>query len=174
MGQPLPIPTISNFKAMFGRDFKYGTDLTTVRDQDIAGAMNLASTIYNPCLFSTQPIGVPPFVTTEALQAYLYVSAHFLVTSLMASGGLTSIPNGFLNSQGEGVTTSKGAGGISMGMSYPSWLMESPALFQLTKTTYGQLYLQMLMPRLVGNIAVAGGYNDVTGPGPGGTTLGQV
>ena len=109
--------------------------------------------MFNPALFSTSPIGVPPNLTSEALISYLNLSAHFLVTSLQAVGGLGKVGGG-INSQGEGIVSSKSVGGVSVSFMWPPMVIDSPALYQFTKTIYGQLYLQVLMPRLVGNVGV--------------------
>lgn len=151
MGQLNPPASVAQFEAFFSRDFVYGPGIDSVRPVDIQNALNVASSVFNPTLFSTAPIGVPPNLTSEALVAYLYCSAHFLVTGLQGVGGLGKVGKGLL-SQGEGVVGSKGVGGVSVGYVWPSFITESGALFQLTKTVYGQLYLQVLMPRLVGNV----------------------
>lgn len=167
MGQLNPPATVSQFKIQFYRDFAYGPGRESVTDIDIQNSLNLASSIFNPALFSTQPIGVPPNLTSEALQAYLYDAAHWLVTSIQAVGGLGKVGGG-INSQGEGIVGNKSVGGVSVGFVWPSVITSSAALFQFTKTTYGQQYLQMLMPRLVGNVSVVAG-ETVAGipPNPG-------
>lgn len=171
MGSSTPLATVASFKAQFGRDFVYGSGLNTVRDIDIQQALNLASSMFNPALFDTSLIGVAPVISSESLMAYQYATAHFLVTAIQAAGGLGSVGRGVF-SQGEGVVSSKSVGGASVSFSWPSTVMDSPALFQFTKTTYGQAYLQILMPRLVGNVSavlgpiapdIASGINNITG-----------
>lgn len=152
MGQLTPPASVANFKRQFTRDFSYGTGIETVRDEDIQNALNMTSGVYNPALFSTSPIGVAPEITSEALIAYLNASAHFLVTSLQAAGGLGKKGKG-TNSQGEGVVGNKSVGGVSVGYVWPGTVTDNPVLFQFTKTAYGQLYLQVLVTRLVGNVA---------------------
>lgn len=152
MGQLNPPATVPQFKGFFTRDFTYGPGLDAVRDSDVQNALNVASGIFNPALFDTAPIGVAPDLTSEALMAYLNLSAHFLVTSIQGVGGLGKQGKGVL-SQGEGNVSSKGVGGVSVSYTWPDFVVNNPALFQLTKTTYGQLYLQVLMPRLVGNVS---------------------
>lgn len=156
MGQPLPPATVAAFKGLFIRDFKYGDGPTTVMDRDIQNSLNTASSMFNPALFETTLLGVPPNQTSESLNAYLYLTAHFLVTSLQAVGGLSAIAGAGspgLRSSGEGIIGSKSAGGLSVSYVWPSTVTDSAALFQLTKTQYGQTYLQILLPRLVGNVA---------------------
>ena len=159
MGASSPVANILNFKAQFSRDFVYGPGADKVTDLDIQKGLNAASSLFNPCLFDTAPLGVAPLITSESLLAYLYLSAHFLVTSVQAAGGLGKVGRGTF-SQGEGNVSSKGAGGVNIGFSWPSSITDNPALFQLAKTTYGQMYLQMLMPRLVGNIGIALGERE--------------
>lgn len=165
MGQTTPPATVAQFKGQFNRDFVYGPGLDTVQDADVQKALNVAATLYNPRLFDTTLIGVPPTVTSEALMAYLYLSAHFLVTALQAAGGLGKVGRGVF-SQGEGVVGNKSGGGLSVGFVWPSSITDNAALFQLTKTVYGQEYLQILMPRLVGNVqAVFGELESDVFPG---------
>lgn len=156
MGQLTPPASIDNFKNQFTRDFLYGPGLDRVRDLDIQNALNSASSVFNPVLFSTAPIGVPPNMTSEAMISYLNASAHFLVTSLQAVGGLGQKGRG-VTSQGEGIITGKGAGGVNINFAWPPVITDSPVLFQFTKTTYGQAYLQVLMTKLVGNVSAVAG-----------------
>lgn len=156
MGQLTPPASTTDFKLQFTRDFNYGAGIETVRDTDIQAALNQASAMFNPTLFDTQPIGIAPLITNEALMAYLNLSAHIMVTALQGVGGLGQKGRGVV-SQGEGITSSKGVGGVSIGFSWPNVIADSPILFQLTKTTYGQAYLFALMPKLVGNVSAVGG-----------------
>lgn len=160
MGQLNPPVTVSQFESFFSRDFLYGPGIDKVRPLDIQNSLNTAASVYNPALFSTAPVGVAPNLTNEAITAYLYCSAHFLVTSIQGVGGLGKIGGG-MNSQGEGLVTGKGVGGVSVNFSWPSFISDSPSLSQFSKTVYGNLYLQILMPRLVGNVGVVLG--EVTG-----------
>lgn len=155
MGQLTPPAVPADFKLQFPRDFKYGTGLETVRDLDIQSALNFANSVFNPELFETVAL---PGGTSEAKIAYLYATAHFLVTALQAAGGLSAVSR-FQgpNSQGDGVITNKSVGGVSIGYQWPAMIVENPALYGLTKTSYGQSYLQMLMPRLVGNVSIVAG-----------------
>ena len=155
-----PIATIAAFKNLFFRDFTYGDGPSAVMDRDIANALNSAYSLFNPTLFSTLLLGIAPNQTSESLNAYLYLSAHFLVLALQGVNGLTNKAGAGspgLNSQGEGTITSKGGGGLNVGFSWPSMITDSPILSQLLRTQYGQTYLQILAPKLVGNMGVAAG-----------------
>lgn len=160
MGQTTPPATVAQFKAQFVRDFAYGPDLKSVRDSDIQHGLNMADSVFNPALFSTAPVGVPPNATSEALMCYLNAAAHFMVSSIQAVGGLGPVGMGQF-SQGEGVTSGKNAGGVGLNMQWPSTITNSPVLYSLTKTTYGIAYLQVLMTKLVGNVGAVAG--EVTG-----------
>lgn len=159
MGQLTPPATIANFKTQFTRDFVYGAGLETVRDSDIQNGLNGASSMFNPALFDLTPIGVTPNFTSEAMIAYLNLSAHIMVTALQGVGGLGK-KGGGLNSQGEGTVGNKSVGGVSIGFVWPSVIVDSPILFQLSKTTYGQAYLQVLMTKLVGNVGAVLGETE--------------
>lgn len=156
MGQLNPPATVAQFKAMFVRDFTYGPGKDAVMDSDIQSALNMTSGVFNPALFSTAPIGVPPNLTSESLICYLNASAHFMVLSLQAVGGLGKQGKG-VSSQGEGIVGNKGVGGVSVGYVWPSTVTDNAFLFQFTKTSYGQAYLQVLMTRLVGNVGAVWG-----------------
>ena len=168
MGQLNPPATILQFKAQFGpRDFLYSSGIDGIMDSDISKGLNLAASAFNPALFSTAPIGVPPNVTSEALQAYLYAAAHFVVSSVQSVGGLGKKGRG-VRSQGEGVTSGKNAGGLGLNMTWPAAITDSPMLFQFTRTPYGLQYLQMLAPLLVGNVSAVWGevsYGPPANPG---------
>lgn len=160
MGQLNPPATIAQFKHQFFRDFVYGEGLDSVTDKDIQNGLNMTDGVFNPRLFSTAPIGIPPNITNEALIAYLNCSAHFVVMSIQGVGGLNK-KNGGLNSQAEGLVSNKSVGGVSVGFVWPSFITENPALYSLTKTVYGQEYLQVLSTRLVGNVSFA--FGEMTG-----------
>lgn len=165
---PIPAPpTLQQFKDQFSRDFIYGPGIETVRDVDIQNAINAASSLFNPCLFSTKAIGTPPNLTSEAVICYNNAAAHFLVTSIQGVGGLGKKGRG-TNSQGEGVVSSKSVGGVSVSFAWPSVITDSAVLFQFTKTVYGQAYLQVLATKLVGNVsAVLGEVAEGSPPNPG-------
>jgi hypothetical protein len=160
MGQLTPPATVAQFKAQFTRDFVYGQGLETVRDSDIQAGLNLASTVFNPELFDTTLVGLVPNQTSEALMSYLNASAHFVVLSVQAAGGLSSPSRAQgTKSQAEGVIASKGVGNVSVGYEWPQDIVNNPALFQFTKTAYGRAFLQVLMLKLVGNVSIVAGEN---------------
>lgn len=128
-------PSVADFKARFVRDFPYGTDIaTTVTDTDIANAYALTNSNINIALWDSQ---------AEYTLGYLLLSAHFLVTNLMASGQGLSGQYSFL-------TTSKGVGSVSISQAIPQRIQDNPYLSMLMKTPYGAQYVMLLLPRIVG------------------------
>lgn len=136
-------------------------------DADIQNALNMASTYFNADLFSDVPLGAPGETndtTSEQTLAYLYAAAHFLVLNIQAAGGLSGLGSGSgLKSSSEGTITSKSIGGISAGYMWPDDIANDPMLYQFTRTAYGQQYLQMLAPKLVGIIDVGQEYPTTFG-----------
>lgn len=91
---------------------------------------------------------------------YLNASAHFLVLSLQAAGGLSAISRSQgPNSQGDGVITNKNVGSVGLGYAWPQDVINNPALYQFAKTAYGQAYLQVLILKMVGNVSIVAGEN---------------
>jgi len=155
VASPNPPVSVAQFKAQFTRDWPYGAGTDAVRDADIQNALNLAASYFNAVLFDTTPLGAAGSgnTTTEQTLAYLYASAHFLVLNIQAAGGLRA-PSSFggTRSGSKGPVSSKGVGGISESYVWPQSVTDNPMLFQFTQTAYGRQYLQMLMPKLVGNV----------------------
>ena len=153
----LPPATKDDFKSRFARDFKYGAGPDKVMDADIDTAMADAMTMFNSALFST----------ADGKIAFLYATAHFLVTNVQAVGGLQAKPEGLgIQNEAEGMIAGKGVGGISISYVQPPELVtKSPALRQFWSTAYGQRYLGMVVPKLVGPFGAILGHSD-TGPGP--------
>ena len=65
-----------------------------------------------------------------------------------------------MNNVGGGSVEGTSMGGISVSYAIPSRIRNSPILAQFMRTDYGQRYLAMLTPRLVGNVAVVAGFID--------------
>jgi hypothetical protein len=127
-------PTLQEFISYFNRDFPYGQTPEFVQNQDIQNAINDASVFINPSLFPGQaPYNV----------GFLNLAAHFLVMSLRASSQGIAGQFSWLNS-------SKGAGGVSEGISIPQWILDNPMFSVLTKTNYGLKYLFLVLPNLTG------------------------
>jgi len=130
-------PTIANFKAQFFRDFPYGTDPSvSVLDQDILNAYNLVDLSMNQDLWDSQ---------IDFTMGYLLYAAHFLVLSLRNSSQ-------GLNGQWNWAQNNKSVGAVSEGFQIPQRIIDNPELMMLTKTQYGGLYLQLILPRLCGQM----------------------
>lgn len=153
-----PPITVADFKAWFTREFIYGATPDKVMDADITKALAQAATVFNEGLWED---------VAETQLAFYYVAAHFLVIDIQMSGGLSATPLGKgVQSQGGGVIQSKTVGSVSVSYDLPESIMQSPILNQFMRTDFGQKYLSMLTPRLVGNVyAVAGNVDPYLGGG---------
>lgn len=135
------IPSVSDFKAFFSRDFPYLSTSETVMDADITRALTEASAYVNESLFSTQAL----FTT-----AFLYMTAHCLVTNLRASSQGLSGSYSWLES-------SKSVGSVSQSFAIPESITTNPVYAMYCKTTYGAKYLSLVLPLLHGNMGIAEG-----------------
>jgi len=145
--------TLENFKTRFDRDFNFGPGKEAVRDVDVNNALAEANSVFNEALWDSD----------ESVVAFLFAAAHCLVLNLQASGGLSASELGQgAESRGGGVIQAKSVGGVSVTYVIPEHIAQSPILSQFMRTDYGQRYLQMLVPRLVGHGEVIGGWDDVT------------
>lgn len=135
------VPTASDFKAHFTRDFPYGSTDTTVMDSDITKAIAEAAVNFNESLWESQAVFT---------LAYLYLTAHYLVTDLRASS------QGIAGSY-SWLTGSKSVGSVSEGFSIPQKILDNPHLAMLSKTNYGAKFLSLALPRLVGNVVHVAG-----------------
>lgn len=156
---PTPPATLDDFKLRFKRDFKYGAGTDTVMDSDIANAMQDALVVFNPRLFSI----------ADGWNGFLYITAHFVRINVEAAGGLQTESEGLgIENQAEQVLNSAGVSGVNKAyVEPPDWVKRFPLLQQLWLTTYGQKYVAMLQPKLVGNVSIVAGPTDFgTGPLP--------
>lgn len=130
-------PSVSDFQGYFYRDFPYGTDInTSVIDADITKAFVQTNININQGLFADQG---------SYNVGYFLLSAHYLVTNLrMSSQGI--------NGQFNFLQSGKGAGGVSESFSIPQRILDNPDWSMLTKTNYGAMYLQILIPLLTGQM----------------------
>lgn len=143
-------PSVNDFKTQFIRDFPFAvpssgggdsTDSSKVLDADITNALTLAGNQINPGIFTTQALYT---------QGYLYLAAHYLVTAFSAAFEGVGSSAGWL-------TASKSVGSVSESYAIPDRITKSPFLALLSKTKYGSMYLQIVLPLLVGNVQIAGG-----------------
>lgn len=147
-------PTVADFKAKFIREFVYGTGLDSVTDADIQRGLEEAVPLFNADLLST---------VAEQNSAYLFIAAHNMVMNIQAAGGLSAIPRGRgVRNVGEGVMVSKGIGQANVTYQVPPpRIAESPTLLYFFRTDFGQRYIQMVVSRLSGHMAVVAGPNDI-------------
>ena len=138
------IPTPAQFKLQFARDFPFaavegsnsGTNAKRVMDSDITNAQTAATMVSSQSLWANQ---------TEYTYTFNLLTAHFLVTNLIASSQ-------GIRGQGEWLVQHKSIDGISSSYAIPPRVLNSPTLAPISKTTYGCQYLSLLAPRLVGNV----------------------
>ena len=145
------LPTVSEFKAHFYRDFPYAvpasgsggddTDLSKVVDPDIANAIAMANMNMNQQLFPSLAV----FQT-----AFMYAAAHYLVTNIKAS-------NQGLFSQFTWNTNQKTVGGVQESFQIPDSIAKNPWLSHFSQTRYGAQYLSIISPLLTGHVILVCG-----------------
>lgn len=145
-------PAVADFKAYFVREFIYGDGNDTVRDSDITRALNEAQD------GSVFPNSVWDSVAQQTT-ANLYLTAHLLWENINMAGGLSAIPRGRgVRDYGEGIVVSKAVGQASVNyQAPPDYVAKSASLSRLWRSTFGMRYVQMLYPRLLGNVQVVAG-----------------
>ena len=162
MGQLTTPLTYANFKAYFTRDWPYGTGTDTVTEADVNKGLAMASSVFVPSLYDTTTLyTLGTLVINEQVLAYLYAAAHFVKLDIDAAGGLGAPqPGAGMTQLGEGVLASAGAGGVSGSYTWPDRVAGDPILFQFARTKYGEQFLQLTVPKLVGNIVSVAGANQ--------------
>lgn len=108
--------------------------LNYIQDADITNAFSEATAVFNEGLYPD---------TDTATDAYLQLSAHFLVTNVL--GAQAGISMG-----GSGLVNSKSAGSVSESYSIPEKWLKSDLLYPYTQTSYGIKYLTITRPYMVG------------------------
>lgn len=112
-----------------------------VLDADIEKAFKESQIVFNQGLFSSDE---------QLTLGYLYLTAHYLVQDLKAAQQGVSDAGSF-------AVSSRSVGNVSESYAIPTALTDDPVLSYFTKTQYGQKYLSMVLPLLVGNMAIAQG-----------------
>lgn len=135
------IPTITDFKAMFARDFPYGLTNSDVLNADVTSALADAGFNFNPAFYATQ---------AQFSRCYLLLSAHYLVMNLRASAQGIAGQYNFLQN-------SKSVGSIAESFGIPERILANPELSMYCKTTYGANYLSFILPQLCGQMFPVGG-----------------
>lgn len=135
-------PTVQDFKDFFVRDFPYGADMDqNVLDADISRAITEAGTQINGNCFDSQ---------TTYTNGYLYLAAHIMVVNLRNSSQGVASAFSWLR-------TGKSVGSVSDSFQIPDRISQNPYLAALSKTGYGMKYLELLLPKLTGQIFSAAG-----------------
>jgi hypothetical protein len=120
-------------------DWKEIPNTGLVSDLDITNAYAEACINFNDTLFSNND---------DIKLAYLYLSAHYLVNDLNAGGQ---------EGGSVGLPSSRSVGNVSESYSIPQLYLDNAFYSFFTKSSYGLKYLNMIIPRLVGNVATVEG-----------------
>lgn len=127
-------PSVDDFKNQFVRDFPYGTDPnTSILDSDISYAFQLVNFNINPCLFASQG---------TYTVGYNLLAAHYLTMNIQSSSQGT-------NGQFAFPVNSKSVGSVSESFTIPATFSDNAYMMMLSKTNYGAMYLQLLLPELI-------------------------
>ena len=113
------------------------TDISKVADFDIQNAQNMAYMNFNGGLFASQLL---------YSQCFNLLTAHFLVTNLLAS-------TQGVKSQYDWLTIQRTVGSVNSSFGIPSRVRNSMFLSTLTQTRYGAQYVSLIAPLLTGNVA---------------------
>lgn len=138
------IPSVSQFKSYFNRDFPYGVTLDTITDDDVTKAMELAGVNFSEEFWANQ----------QAFNiGYLLLSAHYLVLNIRESS--QGIAGNWSWNQ-----SARSVGSVSESLSIPQRILDNPEYAFFTSTNYGAKYLMLILPQLSGQMyAVFGGTN---------------
>jgi len=140
---------VDDFKDHFVRDFQYAIQSGEtesiyscqkdyVMDSDITKAFSEADANFNESLFGTD---------ASLKMTFLYLAAHYLVLDLQAS-------EQGAGSNGSFLVSSRSVGGVSESYAIPNWMLNDPVLGAFATTKYGQKYITLIKPLLIGNVVV--------------------
>ncbi len=140
-------PSIADFKSYYPRDFPFQPDDVDpdldkyIQDADIEKAFGQTDININQAQWDSQgayAIG------------YNLLAAHYMVIDLrMASQGIRG--------QYSWMEQSKSVGSVSASYAIPQRILDDPYFAMLTQTNYGAKYLQLLLPRLSGQVFIVAG-----------------
>lgn len=133
--------TVEDFKAYFSRDFSYGVTNDYVTDNDINKAFNEAKLLINLSILGSDE---------QITICYYYLTAHYLCHDLKTA------VNG-LESTGDNPVTARSVGSVSESYTIPELYTKNPQIAFIAKTGYGQKYLSIVLPLLVGNFSTISG-----------------
>ena len=136
-------PDYQTFASYFYRDFPFNNSdpNTGVLELDVNNAFQMTNFNINQALFSCQ---------SNYTTGYLLLSAHYLVSNLRNSSQ-------GINGKFTWLEQSKGVGAVNSSYAIPQRILDNPYWTQLVTTTYGQQYLQLLMPQLTGAMTISYG-----------------
>lgn len=125
--------TVSDFKEYFPTVFDSAED----------------TQIQNAYLEANYQINTALFYDNDDLKiGFMYLAAHCLAVALRMTGQ---------NSVGEQVISGSGVNGVSISYAIPDAVAQKPQFSGLNLTQYGQRYLTIIYPRLVGNVGCVQG-----------------
>lgn len=128
-------PDYNSFSSQFARDFPFGTDVNNnVTQGDVEYAFQFTNISINQGFFTDQG---------SYTLGYNLLAAHYLVTNLRASSQ-------GINGQYNWLQVSKAVGQVNEAFAIPQYILNNPLLSSFSKTNYGQAYLAMILPNLVG------------------------
>ena len=139
-------PSIDDFKSRFARDFPFANEkdpdnLDFITDGDIQNAIDYATMDFNEGIFGA---------ATGATYLFLLLTAYHLVENIQTS-------QKGLSAQSQFVTENISVGGVSVGNIVSERIAADPVLSKYMKNAYGQKYIEMALPYLVGRVAVVSG-----------------
>lgn len=115
-----------------------------VQDSDITRAFGEAQISFNQALFG---------LDAEIRLAYLYMTAHYLVNDLKTA-------RAGAQSTGDHTVASRSVGNVSESYAIPEAFTKNPIFTFYTKSGYGLKYLNLIFPKIKGNVvSVQGGTN---------------
>lgn len=112
-----------------------------ILDADLDKSYNQGRGAVNPEIFEN---------TSVLSDAFYYAWAHYLVMDIRAA-------EGGIDSRFEGLISSKGVGGVSVGYSIPERFAKDPQFAYFAQTQYGQKYLSYVIPRITGVVKAVDG-----------------
>lgn len=138
-------PDVDDFKYFFMRDFPYGDDeagFEFVLAADIQKGIDAAAAFINQALYPTQE---------QYNIGFLNLAAHYMVMSLRASSqGVAGKVNW--------MEVGKTVGSVSQSFQIPQRIMDNPSYAILCQTSYGLMFLQNILPKLVGQMFIVCGW----------------
>ncbi len=129
------LPTdINNWEITTGNKQDY------ILNEDIENAFIEAQANFNQSLYTKEEF---------CENAYLYLTAHYLVNDIRNGTGL--------NSTGGLMSTSRSVGSVSESYTIPAWMQNNPLLSFYTTTYYGVKYINLTRSQAIGRMGIVFG-----------------